>query len=273
MPRFSGYNVDASEECLNSLIQMKDYSEARGTKIEIIPRSVGRGLHIARNHQALANAMRGDWLLTIGSDHSFNPDALELLLAAATDEEGNVRRPIISGVTAARIAPHRMIAYRRDDSGKNFVHVRPGIDFTETDCVLGTVKDVPRGACGSGFCLYHRSVFDTVPFPWFDAGVRLKDMGNYGPDVRICSDAAEFGIAVAHHYGVMYLHHEPQPIHPARYINFIQRDDSTWMAEIHALSNNGSTEDSVQGVVAMLEERNRKAKEAEAEGEEISDGN
>jgi len=277
LPRFSGFECDVMPVCKKAISELVKYTEARGIKVYLIPKDVGRGLHVARNHTALANALVGEWLLIVGSDHDFPPDSLCKLLAAATDKDGNVIRPIISGICASRSEPWRPIAYRRDETGMNWMPLRPGPDFGETECMAGAVIDKPYGgaeggmdiACGSGFCLYHRKVFDMVPYPWFDAGVNMADLGNYGPDIRLCVDAHRFGLGSAIHLGVMFGHYEMQTIHIGRYIQYCNRSRNHWLAEIHALNNAGVNEKSVQDVIALWNMYEAQRKEVEREEREM----
>lgn len=279
LPRFHGFEVDVMpvvKQCLSDLCR---FSKDRGVNVYMIPKEIGRGLHVARNHTDLANAMMGDWLLIVGSDHGFHEAALLQLLDAALDNDGNVVRPIISGICPSRGKPHRAMAFRRDKTGKNFMPFRPWLDFTESDCIRGSVIDKPYDgvgggmdiACGSGFCLYHRSVFDAVPYPWFDAGVRMEDLGNYGPDIRLSSDAHKCGIGSAVHCGVMYEHYDMQAINIGRYIQHVNQGKDYIMAEIHALNNDGVNEKSVQDVVKIWDDMEKRRKQAEAEEREFDD--
>lgn len=263
VPRFAGYNVDASDQTLQSLMDMYDYSNGQGIKVLIIPRIIGRGLNVASNHMKLANTMRGDWLLIIGSDHTFEKDALWKLIEAATDDDGECILPIIGGITSSRVAPFRLIGYRRDKHGKNYLPIRFGVDFTEEDILAGTVLSGTHIGTGSGFTLYHRSVFDEVQFPWFDNGVRVQDLGDYGPDIRICREAVHAGIPTALHCGVIYQHWDFQPIHPYRYLSWLNEGEDNWMPEMHVLNNEGATEQAVQNVVEM----NRENKERRGDNE------
>lgn len=277
LPRFSGFEVDVMPVCKSALNELVKFSEDRDVRVQIIPKDVGRGLHVARNHTALANAMVGEWLLTVGSDHDFHPASLCMLLDAAMDKDGKVIRPIISGICPSRSKPWRPIAYRRDETGFNWMPFRPGLDFNETQCMAGAVIDKPYGgagggmdiACGSGFCLYHRSVFDAVPYPWFDAGVNLEDLGNYGPDIRLCVDAHRFGLGSAIHLGVVFDHYEMQAISIGRYIQHCNQSPNHWMAEIHALNNAGINEKSVQDVVELHKQNERQREELEREEKEM----
>lgn len=259
--------------CKAALSGLSAYSKARGINVIMIPKDVGRGLHVARNHTHLANAMIGEWLLIVGSDHNFHQSALCQLLDGAIDKDGKVKRPIISGITPAKQFPWRPMAFRRDETGKSFMPFRMLLDYGETECMTGMIVDKPYGGVGggmdivtgSGFCLYHRSVFDAVPYPWFDAGVNMHDLGHYGPDVRICADAHRFGIGSAVHLGVMVEHYEMQAIHVGRHIEYCNQSKWHWMAETHQLNNSGANEKAVQDVVALWDgfEIRRKSIEAE----------
>jgi len=256
----------------NSLQGMYDYAGAHKVEVKEIPLDVGRGLNVARNHTELANYMWGDWLLIVGSDHSFQPNALNMLLDAAATEDGDCVRPIISGVCVYRTWPYQLIAYRRDPSGKNFMSLRPGIDWGFDDTMGGKVIDQQDGACGSGFCLYHRSVFDEVPYPWFDPGVRMDDLVSYGPDLRICADAAKYGIKSSFHFGVEVMHWNPQPVEVGRSLQCVFSGQEWMMAELMHMNNEGINEKAVQKVRKQCERLMEEKHRAEDGGDERSGG-
>ena len=111
--------------------------------------------------------MEGEWLLVCGSDHTFTPDALFELLKAA-------KKPpypkIIGGTTVFRNHPHRIVAANYDQFNQRTHHLVPFVDFDPGQTMAGDV--IPVDVVGSGVCLYHRSVFETVPFPWFQYSPR-----------------------------------------------------------------------------------------------------
>jgi hypothetical protein len=106
----------------------------------------------------------GDWLLVCGSDHTFAPNALELLWDAAQKEPFP---KIIGAVIPHRHAPYAYVATNLDKNGERPSGIVPFLDFHPAQTMENVGHTIEVGTIGSGFCLYHRSVFDALPYPWF----------------------------------------------------------------------------------------------------------
>lgn len=165
LPNVDEHQVDVSWKTRDSINKMTRYSASKG--ITIVENAV-RSVSVPHNHNHLANNFTGDWLLVIGSDHTFSENALELLLNAANEEP---YPKIIAGITPFRGAPYRYVVNKFDKYRESVQPIVPYIDFhpamtlSTSDSPLGEIMEVD--AIGSGFCLYHRSVFDTLSYPWF----------------------------------------------------------------------------------------------------------
>ena len=99
---------------------------------------------IARNE--LVKNMRGDWLLQLDSDHSFDPDLVERLLHRM--EQYGV--DVITGLYHGRFYPHKPIAYAKADDGS--VH---------------QIAEWPNepfqiASSGAGCLMVKRSVYDRI---------------------------------------------------------------------------------------------------------------
>ena len=248
LPQLSEYATDVSWECRKSLDEMKKFSATQGiTTWEKSERSV----NVAMNHVACANNMKGEWLLIVGSDHTFAPQALLLLLEAAYGLEGSEGykeedipeepvRKIIGAITPFRSHPYRWVAVKFDKYKNRLFPIVPYVDFHPGEAMGGSVIEVD--AVGSGVCLYHRSVFETVPFPWFYFATRKRSL--IGPDFRLCLDAADLGIKTYLHFGVTSLHWTFAPVTHVHYINYLRSDPVAWYSD--ANKGNPPTEDTIQ---------------------------
>ncbi len=164
LPKFHQYGTDVSGDTRKALDALRVYSAKKGVDtMELREHS----LHVAHSHNQLVNRMEGDWLLVCGSDHTFTPDALCALLDATKKEPFP---KIIGGTTVFRNYPHRIVAANYDEFKQRTHHLKPFIDFDPGQTMAGDV--IPVDVIGSGFCLYHRSVFEKIPFPWFQYAPR-----------------------------------------------------------------------------------------------------
>lgn len=160
LPSLLEYITDVSWQTREAIGAMAKYCEQRGIQLY---EKVARGINVASNHNKCANEMRGEWLLICGSDHTFAPEALSILLEAAAKPP---YPKIIGGVIPYRSKPYQYVACRFSDDKKDQPYpLVPYIDFHPGETFAGGIREVD--VIGSGFCLYNRSVFDTVPYPWF----------------------------------------------------------------------------------------------------------
>lgn len=99
---------------------------------------------IARNE--LVRNMRGDWLLQLDSDHSFDPDLVERLLHRM--EQHGV--DVVSGLYHGRFHPHKPVAYAKGEDG--------------AVCQITEWPNEPFqiASAGAGCLMVKRSVFDRI---------------------------------------------------------------------------------------------------------------
>lgn len=162
LPEVLEYSADVSMSTRQCLENAYNYMRSRGFHIHELSE---KGINVADNHNRLAQRMIGDWLLICGSDHTFAPNAMELLWKAAQEEP---QPKIIGAIIPHRHEPYAYVCMSEfDEETERVSSLKPFTDFHpgHTMAGVGAVRSV--GTIGSGFCLYHRSVFDTVPYPWF----------------------------------------------------------------------------------------------------------
>jgi hypothetical protein len=147
----------------------------------------------------------GDWLLWIDSDMSFQPDAMEQLLASADAE----KRPIIGGLcfgsANGRLFP--TVYQWGETETKDLV--------TWTDAGYRRDSIIQVGATGAAFLLVHRSALETMRdrafsavFPWFQ---EMEMNGKpAGEDITFCLRAGICQLPVFVNTAVKVGHHKSQ---------------------------------------------------------------
>jgi hypothetical protein len=110
------------------------------------PRPAGLSIHdVARNR--MAEGMRGDWLLMLDSDHSFEPDLTARLINVADGCGADV----VTGFYQYRSYPHSPVLYLdRDDTPT------PVVDWDED------VTALDIAAAGAGCLWVNKSVFQRI---------------------------------------------------------------------------------------------------------------
>lgn len=170
LPEVLEYAADVSISTRKHLDMMYSYMRSKGFDLHEMSE---RGINVADNHNRLAQRFVGDWLLICGSDHTFAPDALELLWNAAhkpiidPETKAETFPRIIGAVIPHRHYPYAYVATNLDKYGERPSAIVPFLDFHPAMTMKETGHVIEIGTIGSGFCLYHRSVFDTLPYPWF----------------------------------------------------------------------------------------------------------
>lgn len=160
LPSFIEHITDVSEPTRTSIEKACDYLQ-KHTDLEVFEVKK-RGINVSANHNDLVNSMKGDWLLICGSDHAFPSHAIHELWKATQVEP---YPKIIGGVMPYRNPPHAYVFSHLNNTGEllypmvPYKHFHPGITMS------GEIMKVD--VIGSGFTMYHRSVFDAVPPPWF----------------------------------------------------------------------------------------------------------
>jgi len=171
-----------------------------------------KGPYVQENRNVLVRRMRdagADWLFQLDPDETFEPNLLRVLMRHAAAE-----RPILTGLY----------------SNIGNVEVDGQGSFEVVDMVFA---EVPSGeyqnlqipadlqpfevhACGAGVLLVHRSVFETMEYPWFRLGYIVPE-GAAGPqvmneDIAFCRDVRELGfhiwcdpLAVVSHWKIVPL--------------------------------------------------------------------
>lgn len=163
--------------------------------------SVASGPLIARARNEIVGAFlrgEGEWLLMVDSDMVFPSDAIERLLAVASDERPVVGALCFAGGRSGRVTPtmYRMLPAAEEGG----------------DPQIGIVEDWERGhviqvdATGAAFLLIHRSVLEAMaerwagPSPWFITG--FKGNVEFGEDFGFCVRLANLGVPVFVHTGM-----------------------------------------------------------------------
>lgn len=168
LPNLLEYTADVSNETRQCLNAMKHFSKKHGIETHEIK---ARSLNVAANHATLVEKMIGDWILIVGSDHSFAPESLVNLLDATTAPP---YPKILGTICNYRAAPYRWTNGVFDDSKERLFPLVPYYNVDPAVMSSGEVQQVD--VVGSGVTLYHRSVFDTVPHPHFTYEPRRPSM-------------------------------------------------------------------------------------------------
>lgn len=197
----------------NSLLRMIDHDRGRHL-VQWQSMSCGSGgLVEARNKasRGFLDGGIGEWLLMIDTDMGWQPDALDLLMAAADP----VERPVVGGLCFV----HKET--EPDGCGGFRSTVRPTIfDWIETPegpRFAGRghypVNRLVRAAgTGAAFLLVHRRVLaeiaDAHGDTWFTR-IKGSDGSLLGEDVSFCARLAAIGVPLHVHTGVKVTHMKP----------------------------------------------------------------
>lgn len=154
----------------------------------------------------LLDESEAEWLLFIDSDMGFQPDALELLLAAADPEHAPVMGALCFGLRKQEpdgLGGWRGVAFPTvmDWDGKGFT-----VRYDYTPNVITRCS-----ATGAAFLLIHRSVLqrmrEQAGDTWFDRAKMLsEDAGLMGEDISFCARLAGIGVPLFVHTGVPTSH-------------------------------------------------------------------
>jgi len=153
-----------------------------------------------------------EWLLTVDSDMSFDPEDVQRLLDAADPAE----RPIVGGLCFAGRTPANMYPtlYRagRDADGK--------LDVDKFDTIPDEEALVEVSATGAAFVLIHRRVLLEMrkaygrmpdqttanPYPWYAEGHVDRNGMPVGEDIVFCLRAGALGHRIFVHTGARIGH-------------------------------------------------------------------
>lgn len=123
---------------------------------------------------------RADWLLWLDDDLVVPPDTYDILRAAADPME----RPLVAAMARTRYAPFLPGVTELDANGREFQWRASPYEGCHP------ARTVP-------FCitLFHRSLFDRVPQPWFDVSTPILEENHVtGPDRWFCLQMEKVGI-------------------------------------------------------------------------------
>lgn len=189
LPRVPSAPPDVSDKCMDALVAMRQFSADHGVTTYHERR---RGINVAHNHNELVKNPKGEWILVIGYDHTFAPDSLIRMLRVV---EENPEVKILMGVTPHCDLPNRIVGYNWDSTRERLMNIIPFRDFHPGQVQSGGLIKVD--AVGSGFTLYHRSLFAEIPFPWFDFARRpvRRELTDKLFDYKAMEDAAANGKA------------------------------------------------------------------------------
>lgn len=285
LPNFIEHVTDVSEPTRMAIERGCNYLQ-KYTDIEVFEVK-RRGINVSQNHNDLVNSMKGDWLLICGSDHIFAAHAIHTLWQA-TQVEPFPR--IISAVMPYRHPPHAPVCAHLNKQGELLYALAPYKHYHPGMTMSGEIMEVD--ATGSGFTLYHRSVFDAVPMPWFDyTTLRFNDnkfyetMGKaidladgefvedaaglaknlrrivgqsrrcipFGPDFGFCLKAKDFGFKTYVHWGCDIQHSTFVPIHNGHFIA-ATADPRTWFQ--YAIGGEEMSMDELKDDIDMLKRLN-----------------
>lgn len=155
----------------------------------------------------LLDESTAEWLLFIDSDMGFQPDALELLLAAADPQE----RPVIGALCFGLrkdakdgLGGWEGVAFPTIFDWKQIPdQPRPGF-VQRYDFPMNTVTQV--AATGAAFLLIHRSALEAVRQvagdTWFERAKTHPEDDLMGEDISFCARLGHLGIPVFVHTGV-----------------------------------------------------------------------
>ena len=164
---------------------------------ESIDRVIVQGNVLVTQRNECVQRMRGDWLLFIDDDMTWDPVAIGLLIASYRDLK--VQFPdtpiMVGGLCVRRAAPYQPTLYMREapDAGKyNFLE-KWATDIVEVD------------ATGMAFVLIETPVFEALmggPMPSAEERMQLTPwqyfqwLGFMGEDIRFCQEAKEKGVRI-----------------------------------------------------------------------------
>lgn len=113
------------------------------------------GNDIADSRNMAVQQCEGDWVWFIDTDMLFAPTTLQRLLATGTD--------IVQVLCLMRHPPHDPLLFQDSPDRRRTVP-------------LGPPRLVKVQSCGAGGTLYRKTVFETVPGPWFNGIIGREDV-------------------------------------------------------------------------------------------------
>ena len=152
---------------------------------------------------------KADWLLWLDDDVVVTPDCFDVLRAAADP----VERPFVSVVALDRSPPFRVAAWNEEEMGKLQIKkqwIAPDPDHMPDESKYKLKPNEmwmpPEGVhevtcCGLCAALIHRSLFDTIPQPWFAVLPGATDLDGtvahkINPDSWWCQQLHDHGVKI-----------------------------------------------------------------------------
>lgn len=104
------------------------------------------------------------------------------------------RAPVVSGVYFSRRRPHKLMAFGAiDEDG-----TAHDLDHLAFGKAIDKGGEVPIAGAGTGILSIHRSVFEAMPFPWFEPSPAEIAKGTTGGhDIWFAHKVAELGLTFA----------------------------------------------------------------------------
>ena len=156
-----------------------------------------KGTLITKARNDLVEKFKGDWLLFIDSDMTFEPDALNKLIAHDLD--------IVGGLCFRRVPPYNPTIYQKINGSLKWQwqHEYPKDSLFEVD------------ATGCAFMLIKKRVFEKLKKPYFEYN------GNVSEDLFFCHKAKEAGFKIWIDSSVKIGHLGMFPVDEKFYENYI----------------------------------------------------
>lgn len=191
----------------DSVLSLLMRQQATGVHHVVAHITVGSGPRISEGRSQMVDAFLNqpivahcNWLWLVDSDMTFEPDAVERLLATAEDQDADVVGGLcFAGGQSGRIFPTLYALEKDPETGE--VTTNPVVDYPR-DAVVRV------GATGAAFVIIHRRLLkamlgvygkqpngNTNPYPWFIEGMSVTGRP-YGEDVAFCMRANQLGAKV-----------------------------------------------------------------------------
>lgn len=175
------------------------------------------GLYVEQNRNELVRRFlnaEAEWMLTTDPDHAFQPTDIYALLDVADP----VNKPIVTAL---------YFGYMGETDLPEPVPMWFVLENRSLVSVPEIVEVQPQriDACGMGFCLIHRSVFERFPnegdeWRWFgrDPIVQNGKTRYMGEDYSFCLRCNNLGIPIYGHGGVVVDHFKTRKLNLATYM-------------------------------------------------------
>jgi hypothetical protein len=157
-----------------SLANLTAKISKQGYKFELIV-SLGTVISQLRIDLATVALKKGhEWILWLDSDMHFPDNTLERLMSHD--------KKIVAATYSTRYKPQRSVAFTNQNNYNDRLLEKTGLHEV--------------WAVGMGCMLTHRSVFETLPRPWFNHEWDLRTESFMGEDLFFCKSAAEHGFDI-----------------------------------------------------------------------------